>query len=94
MSATTKTKVSVVIRVMPKGEDIDSSLPVKANGNQIVQKLLSDPSLGVPQSNSQGQISYKLLHKESGNDIRTKTLEESNVKDGHTLILTPDVIAG
>ena len=88
-------KVDVVIRVMPKGDEIDATLPLKATGKQVVQKLLSDPSIKLPKADPQGQtITYKLMCKDTGKEVNKETLEQAEIKKGYILLLTPDVIAG
>ncbi len=88
-------KVDIVIRVMPKGDEIDATLPLKATGEQVVTKLLSDPNLKLPKTDPQGQaITYKLMCKDTGKEVKKETLEEAGIKKGYTLLLTPEVIAG
>ena len=89
-------KVKVIIRIMPKGDEIDADLPIKATADQIIKKLLSDQNLKLPQKDPQGaKINYELLCKETGKTIESKeTLVKAGVKDDHTLLLSPKVIAG
>lgn len=74
--------------------EVNAKLPLRATGNQIIKKMLADVTLGIPSSNAQGSLTYKLTHKQSTTDIRNQQLKEINVKNGHTLFLLPDVIAG
>jgi len=88
-------KVKVVIVVLPKGDEIDSNLPLEGTGEQIVKKLVETPSLNIPQKDQQGQaISYSLMHKESGTVIGKQKLKDVGVKDNDKLILQPNIVAG
>ena len=90
-------KVKVIIRVMPSGDEIDATLPVKATAAQIIKKLLSDSNLKLSKNDNQGNpITYELQCKQSGKNLSQKgeSLEQAGVKDGNTLLLTPSVIAG
>lgn len=90
-------KVNVIIRVMPNGDEIDASLPVKATADQIIKKLLGDANLKMSKTDNQGQqLTYELLCKESGKNLSNEnlSLEGAGVKEGDTLLLAPTPIAG
>ena len=88
-------KVKVTFKVLPNGAEIESNVPLAATGKQLVLKLTSDPSLKIPSKDAQGNdITYKLLHKETGTEIKEKTLKDVGVKDGDNLIMQPFVQAG
>ena len=91
----TNDKVKVTIKVLPNGAEIESNLPLEGTGVAIVQKILSDVNLKIPEKDAGGQdITYKLMHKETGTEIAKKTLKEVGVKEGDNLIMQPVAVAG
>lgn len=63
-----------------------------------VQKILPSiiTKMNLPMVGPDGQpMSYSLDHKEGGRRLlENETLVEANVKDGHHLIIYPEIVAG
>jgi len=90
------TEYSVIVRILPRGEEVDMELPATSTGKVIKESLLDHEELHIPKYDEEGsQYSYKLVSKGSGKEISDAvTLYEAGVKDGDTLLLMPTIIAG
>lgn len=86
--------ITVIIRLLPRGDELDVELPLFSTGKEIVEELLNADL--VPRTDPQGNpYTYKLIHKDSSLEIvQEKTLFDLGVKDGNTLLLTPQLVAG
>ncbi len=90
------TEYSVIVRILPKGEEVDMELPATSTGKVIKESLLDHPDLDIPKVDDEGNLySYKLVSKGSGKEIKDAlTLYEAGVKSDDTLLLMPTIIAG
>lgn len=86
--------ITVIIRLLPGGDELDVELPLYSTGKEIVEELLNADL--VPRTDPQGNpYTYKLVSKDSSLEIvPEKTLFDLGVKDGNTLLLTPQLVAG
>lgn len=86
--------ITVIIRLLPGGDELDVELPLFSTGKEIVEELLNADL--VPRTDPQGNpYTYKLVSKDSSLEIvPEKTLFDLGVKDGNTLLLTPQLVAG
>ena len=86
--------IGIVIRVMPKGNELDVELPLFSTGKEIVDAMIQD---GVaPRIDPEGNpYVYELFSKLSYTKIEDqKSLYDCGVQDGETLFLTPKLVAG
>ena len=86
--------ISVIIRLMPSGDELDVELPLYSTGREIIEELKNGNL--VPPNDPQGNpYTYKLVSKESGMEVvPEKSLFNLGVQDGNTLLLMPTIVAG
>lgn len=88
------TVISVIIRLMPGGDELDVELPLYSTGKEIIEELLNNGL--VPTTDPQGNpYTYKLVSKETGQEVaQGQSLFNLGIKDGNTLLLMPNIVAG
>ena len=88
-------KISFRIRVAHTGKEMNIKLDASVTGDALLKKLLGTPGLNLPKNDSEGNpLVYKLVSKNLGKEIGRKNLEEAGIKDGDTLLLQQQLIAG
>lgn len=87
--------ISVIVRILPAGDELDVELPLYSTSKEIIEELLN-AGLGIERSDSQGNPHiFQLISKENGRELLSdKTLYDCGVKPGQTLLLTPKLVAG
>ncbi len=90
------TEYSVVVRILPQGEEVELELPAASTGKTIKDSLLDHPELNIPKTDPEGnRYHFKLISKSAGKEISDdKTLYECGVNNGDTLLMTPTLVAG
>ena len=86
--------LSIIVRVMPKGEEHEVDLPRFTTGREIREALLGE---GVaPRVDHEGNhFTYKLVTKQSHVTLDDgKSLHDLGIKDGETILFIPDLVAG
>ena len=87
-------KVNVNIFDATGNKEQNATLPDDAPVRRIIAKLVDMMKLPTTDPSGQPQ-SYKFQHKASGKQLSDdQTLSEAGVKDGDTLRLIPEIIAG
>lgn len=86
--------LKIVVRVMPGGEQVDVELPRFSTGQEILEGLLNEKV--APRQTQQGEpLFYELISKTSNVRIEdNKTLHDLGIRDGETILLVPDLVAG
>lgn len=86
--------INIVIRVMPRGDELDVELPLFSTGKEIIEELVSAEV--APRTDPEGNpYVYELISKMSYTKIgEDKTLYDVGVQEGETLYLTPKLVAG
>lgn len=86
--------IRVNVESLTSGKKNSASIPDDMLVSRILPVLVK--KLGLPATDETGRrVSYRLLHRESGNQLRDNdTLVSANVKDDHTLKILAEVIAG
>lgn len=87
-------KLSVVIRIMPGGEDLDVTLPYSSTGDEITRKLLE--AKVAPGADGEGNpFVYELVTERDNVRIAAeKSLHDLGVTDGETIFFIPSITAG
>lgn len=88
------TVIEVTVRVMPGGDEVTVELDIYTSGKEIKQELMSQDV--APSRDSQGNpIVYELISKSSNQKIDdNKTLHDVGIRNGETLFMVPDLVAG
>jgi uncharacterized ubiquitin-like protein YukD len=87
-------KISIIIRVMPNGDELDVELPVLSTGKEIVEELLN-ANFAPRNDRLEEPFTYKICSKYRGIIIdENKTLYDIGIQDGDTIFLVPKIIAG
>lgn len=83
-----------MIESVTGGKQHKATIPVDVPVNRLLPLLIQ--KLGLLSHNDTGRrISYRLLHRESGSQLRdSDTLQAAGVSDGHNLKILAEVIAG
>lgn len=86
--------LKIIVRVMPGGEQVDVELPRFSTGKEILEGLLNEKV--APRQTPQGEpLFYELISKTSNVRIEDhKTLHDLGIRDGETILLIPDLVAG
>lgn len=86
--------LNIIVRVMPGGEQFDVELPRFSTGQEILKGLLDQEV--APRTSQQGEpLFYELISKSSNVRIEEhKTLHDLGIRDGETIMLVPDLVAG
>ncbi|RMG23319.1 MAG: hypothetical protein D6730_14675 [Bacteroidetes bacterium] len=85
--------VTVIVRVLPKGDEYDLELPLYTTGGEIVEAMLSQNV--VPRSQGGEEYEYQLVSKEYQREVLpSQTLWDLQIQSGNTLLLTPKLVAG
>ncbi|WP_421795498.1 EsaB/YukD family protein [Haliscomenobacter sp.] len=89
-------QISLLIRILPSGKEVEIELPLTTLGAEIKKALLEHPELQIPKIDSDGShIPYRLSSKSKGKEVKDEsTLKELNIVDGDTLLMAPVIIAG
>lgn len=87
--------INVIVRILPSGDELDVELPLYSTGKEIINELLN-ADLGIEKQDPQGNpYIYQLIAKDTGREIMSeKSLNDTGVKEGQTLLLTPKLVAG
>ena len=87
-------EISITIRLVHSGDELEVELPLYSTGKEIIDELIKGDI--VPKTDPEGNpYVYKLVAKRSGTEIiPEKTLEDLGIKSDDTLLLTPKLIAG
>jgi uncharacterized ubiquitin-like protein YukD len=87
-------KVNVTIFDATGNKEQNATLPDDKPVRSIISKLVEMMKLPTTDPSGQPQ-SYKFQHKASGKQLTDEqTLAEAGVKDGDTLRLIPEIVAG
>lgn len=93
MMGATSGDVSVVIRIMPKGDEFDADLPLSTSGLEIIQRILEEEI--APRLNPEGDpYEYEVVSKRTNMSIDARTLGECSIASGDTLYIVPKMVAG
>ncbi len=86
--------ISITVRVMPSGDEVDVDLEIFSTGKEIKEELLNaGVAPRVDQDNT--PYTYELIFKKKNTPISdNKTLEDLQVQDGDTLYLAPRLVPG
>ncbi len=86
--------ITIVIRVMPNGDELDVELPDSSTGAEIITELLH--ASVAPKSDPEGNpYAYELISMRLNLKIETeKTLYESGVMNGDVVYFVPKLVAG
>lgn len=87
-------EISITIRLVHSGDELEVELPLYSTGKEIVEELLKGDI--IPKTDPEGNpYVYKLVAKRSGVEvIPEKNLGDLGIQAGDTLLLTPKLIAG
>ncbi len=81
-------KIKVTVTDNAGGKTVTAELPGDAEMSRLIPALISKMSLPA-------NVNYKIQHKQSGKQLEDNdTLKSAGVKDGDTLRLIPDIVAG
>ncbi|MEL7120631.1 MAG: EsaB/YukD family protein [Bacteroidota bacterium] len=87
-------EISITVRIMPTGDEVEVELPLSTTGGEIIESLL-DANYAPKTDPEGGPITYELISKMSNSKIgNDKTLQDVRVRAGETLYLTPKLVAG
>jgi hypothetical protein len=87
-------KISIIIRVMPNGDELDVELPVLSTGKEIVEELLGANIAPRTDANGNPYI-YELISKVNSVKIEDhKTLYDMDIRSGEILYFVPKLVAG
>jgi len=87
----------VYVRVMPAGNEAELELPAHATGEMIISSIINDPDFEATKIDPTTGDPYiwKIRSKGMGSEIpNNKSLYESGVKNGDTLVISPTLVAG
>lgn len=86
--------INIIVRVMPKGDELEVELPLFSTGKEIIQELIGAGA--APRTDPEGNpYVYELISKMSNAKIgEEKTLYDVGVKNGEILYLAPKLVAG
>ena len=89
-----KDVINIVIRVMPKGDELDVELPLFTTAKEIIEELIR--ANVVPRTDPGGNYySFELISKINNSIILEKqTLHDIGIKEGDVLYFVPKIIAG
>ena len=87
-------KINIIIRILPKGEEVDVELDVTTTGKEIISELISNGL--TPKNDPEGNpYIYELISKMNNVKINEdKTLLDSGIQDGTIIYVTPKLVAG
>lgn len=86
--------ISITVRIMPKGDELDVELPVYSTGRQIADELL-DSNVAARHDPEGNPLVYELISKAGNVRIEDdKSLHDLGIRDGETLYLVPKMVAG
>lgn len=89
----TQDEVSVTVRIMPKGEELEVELQLAMSGREIINEILEHGA--APRTDSEGNpYSYELISKRTNTKIEDQSLYDCGVQYGEILYLTPKLVAG
>lgn len=81
-------KITVTVLDQAGGKSVTAELPADAAMNRLIPALVTKMQLP-------SNVQYGVQHKQSGKQLAlTDTLNSVGVKEGDTLRLLPDVVAG
>lgn len=87
-------EISVIVRVLPKNEDVDVNLPVEATAHDVIESLL-DEGVGVRVDQNGQPVSYRLIPKGKNSEIdENESLGQAKIQNGDILLMTPTIVAG
>ncbi len=86
--------IELTVRVQPSGDEVTIELDIYTSGKEIKNELIAQDI--APSSDSQGnRIVYKLFSKSTNKvDDDHKTLDDMEIREGETLFMVPDLVAG
>lgn len=94
MAQTTLDILNIIIRIMPRGDEVEVELSPYSTGKEIINELVG---AGVAPRNDQEGVAYvyELISKRSSQRIGDeKSLFDAGIKDGEILYLAPKLVAG
>ena len=86
--------IELTVRVQPSGDEVSIELDVYTSGKEIKKALIAQDI--APSTDNQGNpIIYKLISKSSNQVVDDhKTLDDIGIREGETLFMVPDLVAG
>jgi hypothetical protein len=86
--------IKIVIRVLPGGDEYDVEVPQESTGQEVIDEMISAQL--APRADERGNpFTYELFDKDLNREIRPgSSLKGLQVRSGHTLMLTPKLVAG
>jgi len=87
-------EITITIRILPKGEELDVDLDVTTTGKEIISELIAAGY--TPKNDPEGNpYVYELISKINNVKINEdKTLLDSGIQDGTIVYVTPKLVAG
>lgn len=86
-------EINVLVRIMPKGEELEIELPLLLTGQEIIDEILQHGA--APRTDPEGnQYSYELISKRTNTKIDAQSLHDCGINDGEILYMTPKLVAG
>jgi len=86
--------INLIIRVMPANEEHDVELSRYTTGKEILNALIDNDIIKSSSADGDPYI-YRIVTKGTNVQLTDeKALEDVHVKDGDTLIITPELVAG
>ena len=90
-------RITINVRMSILNREIELTLKRSTTGRRIIDKLLSAKELGLPELDDIGNpYNYLISVRETGDKTMSldQTLDEVDVREGYTLIINPELIAG
>jgi hypothetical protein len=86
--------ISIIVRVMPRGDELEVELPLFSTGKEIIEELLS-AEVAPRRDPENNPYVYELISKVANTKISdNKTLFDVGIRNGETLYLAPKLVAG
>lgn len=87
-------EISIMLRILPKGEEVGADLHITTTGKEIISELVSNGI--IPKNDPEGNpYVYELISKNNNAKIsEDKTLLDSGIQDGAIIYVTPKLVAG
>ena len=86
--------IELTVRVQPVGDEVAIELDEYTSGKEIKRELVAQ-DIAPPTDNQGNAIIYQLISKSTNQVIDDhKTLDDMGIRQGETLFMVPDMVAG
>ena len=86
--------IELTVRVQPSGDEVSIIVDPYTSGKEIKRELTAQ-DIAATTDNQGNPIVYKLISKSSNQVIDDhKTLDDMGIRNGETLFMVPDMVAG